>query len=353
MSGLRALVWVLVVMMFVAGDTTSQVCGECEEWNCGASIGFGGNQVNVQVESQYYGNNMACTTRCICPAGTDTITVSGVYDTEPVNDYIGVLGKGGQFISFSGKGEINQIINGSYVDLAFSSNDAISNCPVPVEPPYGGLTISTIECVSKNTTLRLDVGNDTDYEWTAVRSFRGPVRLDLTESMRRYVRGGCWCQGCIFDASSGNCTVPVLLKSTFPGNLTVNDVLMNFTQSTVLGEVDYGMPFRRSEGGCWNIQYSGPTESGQTGLIPIPPTYNGGVCSTSDFEYPVSNPPFVTDDAVDDAVYRLLNQTLDTDSPKDGRINVDYSENMSFESEGKMGVQSMWGPVQMRLIVWS
>lgn len=198
------------------------------------------------------------------------------------------------------------------------------------------------------STLSLDFGNDSSVEWSRPRSFRGPERIDALDYINFYVRGGCWCNGCVLDQPSGNCTVPIILRSDYPGNFTLNDVSLKFSKATVLAEVGYGMPFRTSEGGCWKIQYPG----GFTGNLSVPPEYKGGNCVFADYFYRLGSGPITTEDAVDDAVYRLLNGTLDVAG--DGIIDIPYHpENMSFEAEGQIGTQSMWGPVQMRLVVWS
>jgi len=215
------------------------------------------------------------------------------------------------------------------------------------------LTLLLTACAQAQSTISLDVGNDTDYEWTAPGSFTGPERLDAKGGINRYVRGGCWCVGCIYDSSSGNCTVPVIFSSATPGNLTINDVSLRFESGRLISDVGYGMSYRWSEGGCWRIDYTSGAGLATTPELPVPPQYKGGDCSAEPIlEYRLSshdNP--ATDDAIDDAVYRLLDEKLDSD--QDGVIDVEYNENMTFNAEGRIGVQRMWGPIQMRLIVWA
>ncbi|MFH1054840.1 MAG: hypothetical protein V1744_01965 [Candidatus Altiarchaeota archaeon] len=201
------------------------------------------------------------------------------------------------------------------------------------------------------SSIFLDVGNDTDYEWYAPRCFRGPETVDVTESLNNYVRGGCWCTGCVYDSDSRNCTVPVVFKSDYPGWFTIDNVKLTFTKLNTLGEVTYGTPFRNSEGGCWMIQYKKDPET-YTPILPVPADYHGGVCDMPDYVYKEKSGPITTDDAVDDAVYRLLNGTLDTNG--DGIMDLEYKrDKMEFQTEGKIGVQTLWGPIQMRLVVWS
>jgi len=195
--------------------------------------------------------------------------------------------------------------------------------------------------------LLLDVGNDTDYDWAAPDTFTGPETLDLTGNINRYVRGGCWCIGCVLDGGSGNCTVPIVFSAGRAGNFTATNVALRFTRSRTLGEVTYGVAFRRSEGACWTIRHLGGTVAN----LPVPSEYKGGVCTAPDYTYQPGSGPVITDDAQVDAMYRLLNGTLDPTGS--GTINVTYNDNMSFQTEGAIGVQTLWGPLQMRLIVWS
>ncbi|MFH0861735.1 MAG: hypothetical protein V1875_01780 [Candidatus Altiarchaeota archaeon] len=200
-------------------------------------------------------------------------------------------------------------------------------------------------------SLRLDIGNDTGYEWSAPIAFTGPQRLSIASDVNRYV-AGCWCIGCIYDFVSGNCTVPLVFRSDVSGNFTIDDIRLTFESDANLGEVGYGSPFRKSEGGCWEIE-------GPSGIfmVPIPSDYDGGSCSAAEYSYTrAANARAVTDDAVVDATYRLLNESLDT-QPSHGRLDgadgfAGDPAAMSFRTEGRIGVQSLWGPVRMRLVVW-
>lgn len=210
----------------------------------------------------------------------------------------------------------------------------------------GLLAAAALLTAHAQSGIFLDVGNDTDYEWAASTTFAGPETVEATGSVNRYVRGGCWCIGCIYDPASGNCTVPTVLKSEAAGNLSVDDVKVTFSRSTLVSEVAYGEPHRFSDGGCWRIQY-GREPDLFTPDTPIPQGYSCDGVHQYTFE---SHSHPNTDDAVDDAVYRLLNETLDLDG--DGVMDIPYRDNMTFDAEGRIGVQTLWGPMEMRLIVW-
>ena len=194
----------------------------------------------------------------------------------------------------------------------------------------------------------LDIGNDTDIEISRNKDEFGPIQYDFTEYINRYVRGGCWCPGCIYDLTSRNCTVPIIFDAGVNGNLTFDEIKLNFSKSRILGEVGYGESFKLKGTTCWDIKYdeSSPKMSGQVNLPP-------GTCDES-FIYQDGEGPITTEYASSDAMFRLLNGTLDANM--NGIVeNMDgyNTENMTFKLQGEVGVQTLWGPTKMRLIVWS
>ena len=59
------------------------------------------------------------------------------------------------------------------------------------------------------------------------------------------------------------------------------------------------------------------------------------------------------EDASNDAVYRLLSEKLDKNN--NGVIDNEFNFNdttMFFETQGLIGVQSLWGPAIINIIVW-
>jgi len=194
-------------------------------------------------------------------------------------------------------------------------------------------------------TFSIDIGGDTDYEWKMPVGFTGwPLTMDAKAALDRYVRGGCWCTGCIEEAESGDCLVPIVFKAPSPGKITVNDVNMTFEKATILRSVGYGSGFRKSDGCRWSMSF---TNGGMSQNVPL--GYSGP--DTCVYTAASHNPPADSEDAVDDAVYRLLNETLDLN--RDGVIDVATHGRYRVRSEGDMQVQNMWGPVSMRLIVWA
>ncbi|MFH1788193.1 MAG: hypothetical protein ABH834_02285, partial [Candidatus Altiarchaeota archaeon] len=84
-----------------------------------------------------------------------------------------------------------------------------------------------------------------------------------------------------------------------------------------------------------------------------------------DILYVENKPPSGLDafDAVDDAMYRLIDEKLDV-NPKDGvmeKVDIDGDsvpdmyfdpETMWFDATDELGIQSLWGPASAKLIVW-
>ncbi|MFH1722036.1 MAG: VWA domain-containing protein [Candidatus Altiarchaeota archaeon] len=111
------------------------------------------------------------------------------------------------------------------------------------------------------------------------------------------------------------------------------------------GSVDYGGVFQDKEGCTWNIEF----EDGSDTRIDFPSNYNGtnecnytSICSTSAC--------YDTNDAVDDAVYRLLSQ-LDIDD--DGMLGLEFAAGQLIVDFSKTGeVRSLWGPIQADLTIW-
>jgi hypothetical protein len=126
-------------------------------------------------------------------------------------------------------------------------------------------------------------------------------------------------------------------------------------RSRILESVGYGDSFRKSDGGCWDISFHDGVGEDTLEDVLIPSFWPGD-CGEEKYTYagPTPEPP-ITDDAVDNAVYRLLNK-VDVDA--DGVIEVvDDSfviddPDTQLEVEGEIGVQNLWGPLKVRLIVW-
>lgn len=107
--------------------------------------------------------------------------------------------------------------------------------------------------------------------------------------------------------------------------------------------VTYGNSFRFSLGANWTFDYSG---MGTAEDICIPPDCSG------DDEHTYDGSPIETDDALDDAMYRLLDK-LDTDTPNDGEIDLPFdSDNMLFKTSSVSTKQFDSKLVEVKLILW-
>ena len=110
--------------------------------------------------------------------------------------------------------------------------------------------------------------------------------------------------------------------------------------STLTG---YGDVYGKSDGCNWTIEFS----DGTTYKSALPEYYNG----TANCFYTSSQVTSKHEDAVSDAIYRLLTQ-LDING--DGRLELLFDPAMiNFEMSQASGVQSLWGPAEFKLIVWT
>ena len=107
--------------------------------------------------------------------------------------------------------------------------------------------------------------------------------------------------------------------------------------------VGYGEPLEQTEGCVWTVEFYDLS----TQTIKIPYDYAGGwSCSYTSAGISYSN-----QSAVSDAAYRLFRQ-LDV-SPTDGRLDVKFDpEHMKTESTIVGGVRSLWGPLEVKLVLW-
>ncbi|MFH1404121.1 MAG: hypothetical protein ABIH11_07625 [Candidatus Altiarchaeota archaeon] len=203
---------------------------------------------------------------------------------------------------------------------------------------------SSITGIEIDPDIALDIGNDGIYEWTQRHDFIGPERTrNLASDVDRIVAAGCVCDGCSLSGSGGYCIIPVKFRSKYSGILNIEDIDISYHSSTIIANVSYGENFRNARGDCWYIQDPAKTE-----LYKIPP----------DVQCSINHPKFTSAvhtypgsyDAIDDAVWRLLNETMDEDN--NWIVDHTINNNMSIQAQGLIGVQSLWGPAKMRLIVW-
>ncbi len=108
------------------------------------------------------------------------------------------------------------------------------------------------------------------------------------------------------------------------------------------GRVGYAGVFAEKDGCNWTIQF----EDGSSMNEAIPVEYNG----TKQCSYTGTNVTYDLNDAVDDAAFRLLRQL---DIQPNNKLDIKFDSNMlEFDFSRSGGVQSLWGPINMKLIVW-
>ena len=232
----------------------------------------------------------------------------------------------------------------------------------------------------------LDVANDstppwewniTDTDYIRERVWADPE--DVVTKLNDVLRRGCISGACM-DCSieGGDCIIPFSFRSAEPaipylikigGDLSVDDINFSYWIVDTIADVPYADRFRFSEGGNWTIRYEAGIETPSGTLIgnvtvPVPLDFD---CRDLCFNilYEKDKPPEGLDahDAIDDAMYRLLDEELDVD-PKDGVIEMlDFDrdgvndtyfdpESMWFDAQDNLGIQSLWGPTAAKLIIW-
>ena len=235
-------------------------------------------------------------------------------------------------------------------------------------------------CAPMNALL--DVENDTKppWEWNTTGKITHQERIwndttNILNKLNNILRRGCTvedCHDCIIIGE--DCVIPFSFRTNYSatlaqtqigGSLIVDDINFSYWIVDTIAEVPYGSRFRLSEGGNWTVGYicNGTAYGGglyASFLVPEdckircdPITYLHGIPPSGRDEH----------DAIDDAMYRLLDQELDT-TPKDNfieKLDIDDDgvpetcfdpEHMWFDAKDEIGIQSLWGPETAKLIVW-
>ncbi len=118
-------------------------------------------------------------------------------------------------------------------------------------------------------------------------------------------------------------------------------VIYMIAMKTITG---HGEP-KRIRGGCnWTVEFFDRTNA--TFLAPF--DYTGPLrCS-----YTNALISYDEESSIDDAVYRLFD-FLDIE-PKDGRVDIKFNpDNIAISTETVGGIRSLWGPVMVKLILWT
>jgi len=213
------------------------------------------------------------------------------------------------------------------------------------------------------SNLTLDVGNDSwsPWEWedTPDPFTNKEEQADLDPNkINTILRNNCQCRGCILNETTSECIIPLVFSSGTPGKITVDDIYIEYESTEVIDGVDYNKSFPISEGADWTIDVSlaAPYSA------PIPQDYVGG---DSQQYTPAScgRSPGIEQDAVDDAIWRLLDRIDSKDSiphncrldnlalPDGGSTPFDPSK-MFFRVSKSSVTPELWGPALVKLIVW-
>ncbi|RLC76993.1 MAG: hypothetical protein DRJ03_27600 [Chloroflexi bacterium] len=114
--------------------------------------------------------------------------------------------------------------------------------------------------------------------------------------------------------------------------------------------VGYGEPKRKSGGCNWTVEFYDGTTS--TLLVPLHHPGNEK-CSYTNTTY--RDREYDNQSAIDDAVYRLFT-LLDeyTEGERDGRLDVKFDpRDIVIEATTVGGIRSLWGPIKVKLILWT
>jgi len=109
----------------------------------------------------------------------------------------------------------------------------------------------------------------------------------------------------------------------------------------------YSEPKKNTEGCNWTVEFF----DNSTGVLPAPYGYIGPKnCSYTNATYQLKL--YDNQSSIDDAVYRLFSQ-LDT-APRDGRLDVKFDpRDIVIETTTVGGIRSLWGPIRVKLILWT
>jgi hypothetical protein len=107
--------------------------------------------------------------------------------------------------------------------------------------------------------------------------------------------------------------------------------------------VSYGEPKPEREGCNWLVEF----HDGSTNLLTIPSEYTG----IENCNYTSTSIAYNNRSSISDAAYRLFKQ-MDV-YPTDGRLDVKFDpDHVKADASPVGGIRSLWGPVEVKLVVW-
>lgn len=264
-----------------------------------------------------------------------------------------------------------QVINITFGDVSLDNvlyPDSYIRYTVGVEPSlWPGETLLNLE----SSTFDNNISNGTFLVPTKTRpieakvtSYSGPYWTNSLK-IKSSNTGGVWSE--VYDLTADYSSDYRKLGDPYVINIPASDVGVgenfvevrtgssptNYTGGSEDDRVIYsvamktytgiGEPKQSNEGCNWTIEFY----DGSTSVISAPYGYSGPQrCS-----YNSTNVSYNKESAVDDAVYRLFSQ-LDED--QDHRLDVKFDPNsIVIDTKSIGGVRSLWGPVRLKLILWT
>ncbi|MFH1788409.1 MAG: NosD domain-containing protein [Candidatus Altiarchaeota archaeon] len=299
-----------------------------------------------------------------------------VYVADSGNDRVQKFYKNGTFItSFGASGSGD----GEFTSPGYVYEDGLGNAYVS---DTGNDRIQKWTCNHSLCTpydVLLDVANDSfpPWEWGLSNTSTIKERIwdepgNVTAKINNVLKRGCVSAACMdCKIEEDTCLIPLSFKTMEPagqylikvgGNLSVDEINFSYHVSSTIYQVPYANRFRFSEGGNWTIRYDAGGGLILTKSYLVPPDCDIN-CDQQIYSH--NNPPagLAAHDAIDDAMYRLLDEKLDV-NPKDGVIemlDVNHdgtadtyfdANHMWFEAADELGIQALWGPEAAKLVVW-
>ncbi len=256
-----------------------------------------------------------------------------------------------QVVNFSGGLPGASLLFGdSYIEYNYTPNviSQFGVIPVTLETPRFGNDISqaTFNLPSGTTLYQLKVTSYSSDKWTDNLTVSNSVPLRQAFSLQQFgsdykVLGDpfvVYAKSSLFETGDN---IMKVSTATSPGNYSGGspDDLMLYTL-LVPNSVPNGEAFSKADGCVWQVTF----EDGSNATLLIPGSYTG---SESCNFFPAN---FTADDAMDDAVYRLLKH-LDFDG--DGLLDIKFeAEELGVGIVTLSSVPSLWGPTVAESRVW-
>ena len=222
------------------------------------------------------------------------------------------------------------------------------------------------------SNLSIDVGNDSSEPWEWDNSgpyFNDEQMAELNpDKINTILRHNCGCRGCIRNLTTNERIIPLTISSDSLGKITIENIQVEYNHLKVVEKAEYNDTFPTSDGARWTIAYfNRPASSTDHLVVDLPMNYPGSDTQS----YTVSGCDRnlrIDEDAVDDAVWRLLNKIdikdrgdlgtnqkncrIDKIQLPGGGFRFFDPHEMYFKVHKHPITPQLWGPALVKLTVW-